>query len=75
MGQQQVKNYSRDARKFQLKNDFLIPAGTEVGVAPFAVRRIETFGEALISLSKDATAELTFDLIEALELGLIEEVK
>jgi hypothetical protein len=64
--------------KFRLTRDVVIPAGTEVSMAASRTTRFVPFGSALIPMEGDpanSTLELSFDLEEAEQAGLIEPVR
>jgi len=61
---------------FVLANDFVIPKGTEVSRnPPHRVAYASDTVSILIATSKDTTAELIMQWDEAIELGLVEEVR
>lgn len=55
--------------------DIVIPAGTEVQMAPYKINRLVPFGMALLGITKDSTAEWSMPLDEAIEAGLIKETE
>lgn len=63
-----------NTRKFVTAKDIVIPAGTEIGIAPSSTVRLPfPFAEALIAINKDMTASWTMPLDEAIEAGLVRE--
>jgi hypothetical protein len=56
---------------FVTARDIIIPAGTEVGVAPWKTERVVPFACAVVGPTKDTTFEWTMPLDEALEQGLV----
>lgn len=61
-------------KKYVTINDIVIPAGTEVQVAPYKVRRFVPFASVLLGVTKDMTAEWTMPVDEAIKTGLIKEI-
>lgn len=56
--------------------EIVIPAGTEVTIAPDEVKRhpAHSYASALLGMTKDSTSEWTMPLSEALQLGFIKQV-
>lgn len=61
------------SKKYLTTRDIVIPAGTEIGKAPWRVIRAVDFAEAVIGFGKDNCASFTMPLDEMLELGLAVE--
>lgn len=53
--------------------EIVIPAGTEVQLAPSKISRFVPYAGVLLGVTKDTTAEWTMPLDEALKTGLIKE--
>lgn len=71
-GMRNVDGYARArSQRYATKQDIVIPAGTEVGIAAWRVEREAPFAEAVIGPTKDTTFEWSMPLDEALELGLV----
>ena len=60
--------------RYAIAKDIVIPAGTEVGMAPSRTDYISRHAEAIIEVTKDTTAHWRMDLSDALETGLIKEI-
>lgn len=60
--------------KLVTTREIVIPAGTEVAVGPCVSTYFTEHGEVLIGFDKDRTGTLRFDMEEAKEIGLVEEV-
>ncbi|QIG69233.1 hypothetical protein EVB78_031 [Rhizobium phage RHph_N1_15] len=60
------------ANTYRTTRDIVIPAGTQVVRAPERTEYVTHHGDVLIAINKDATANLRFDLGDALDDGLIE---
>lgn len=54
--------------------DIVIPAGTLVGQAPDRTTHYTPHGSILVAINKDATADIRFDLDDALQDGLVKEI-
>lgn len=61
--------------KLVTTKDIVIPAGTEVGVGPCVSTYFTEHGEVTIGFDKDTTGTLRFDMEEAKQLGLVEEIQ
>lgn len=61
--------------KLVTTREIVIPAGTEVAVGPCVSTYFTEHGEVLIDFDKDRTGTLRFDMEEAKEIGLVEEVE
>lgn len=59
--------------KYRLTQPIFLPKGTEISDAPHSTTYATPHGSILIPLSADATADLRFDIEEALRDGVIEE--
>lgn len=61
-------------KKYVTAQEIVIPAGTEVQLAPNKISRYVPYAGVLLGVTKDTTAEWTMPLDEALETGLIKEI-
>ena len=65
----------KKSKEYVVITDIVIPAGTNISIAPFKTIRYVDFGEAVIGFGKDACGTFTMPLDEMLELNLITELK
>lgn len=68
MGKKRIKRYVTI-------QDIVIPAGTELGQAPFRTSRFTNHVDTDIAHGPDMTSTWTMDLSDALEAGLIKEME
>jgi len=61
--------------KYYLKQDLVIPAGTEITVPPTASSRWGKDHEAVVHLHKDLAGYLSMDIREATFLGIVRAEK
>lgn len=64
-------------KRYRLLKDFVIPAGHEFYINPAGTSRkiYVPFAEAVVPLDEDRSADFALPLQEALQLGMIEEIK
>lgn len=61
--------------EYRTAQDIIIPAGTKCSPAPVTVARGTEHVSVILGPSKDTHAEWVMDLEDALETGMVEEVK
>ena len=65
----------RSAKRYRLTQDIVIPAGTILGEAPSRTVRFTNHVDTDLAHGPDRTSTWTMDTDDAIDAGLIEEVK